>query len=374
MQRFNGVLTTAAVVCTLGVLGSPSAVAQSAQYQSVRNVRGSITGVVSDDHGGPIAGAMVSALGTVTVAKAVTDASGWFSIDALPIGDYTLKPTGPGSSVPHVRRFAERPFARAATSPTPSAWIARPRPRWQRRARPVPRARSWLPDSDCQPGRVQPEAPRRRPDSTVAATITPQRDRLAPSAHQAQHPEGRGDRHRRRTGRRGISSASLFEQAMDSAASLATTFFTDLPFSGEVNLLTTSAFGPGELFSAICCRAGSPTWRSARQPRGRCGRVRAAMNQGDLSSWIVAGAFVPRRRHTPTDSATRSARRIISAGIPLRSQPPPTAAEMSVSCSHSIGGRFRRWWPSSSALATSRYDYLRPGGLFSPRVGVTVSR
>src|SRR4029453_11192894 len=34
---------------------------------------------------------MVSALGTVTVAKAITDASGWFSIDALPIGDYTLQ-------------------------------------------------------------------------------------------------------------------------------------------------------------------------------------------------------------------------------------------------------------------------------------------
>ena len=65
--------------------------AQSLQYQSVTNTRGSITGVVSDDHGGPIAGAMVSALGTVTVAKAMTDATGYFSIDALPAGDYTLQ-------------------------------------------------------------------------------------------------------------------------------------------------------------------------------------------------------------------------------------------------------------------------------------------
>jgi len=85
------VVTLAAVVCTIGALGAPEALAQSVQYQSVRNLRGSITGVVSDDRGGPIAGAMVSALGTVMVAKAVTDASGWFSIDALPAGDYTLQ-------------------------------------------------------------------------------------------------------------------------------------------------------------------------------------------------------------------------------------------------------------------------------------------
>ena len=94
MQRLKPgirVLATVAAVCSIGALSAPSALAQSLQYQSVRNVRGSITGVVSDDHGGPIAGAMVSALGTVTVAKAVTDATGFFSIDALPIGEYTLQ-------------------------------------------------------------------------------------------------------------------------------------------------------------------------------------------------------------------------------------------------------------------------------------------
>ena len=32
---------------------------------------------------------------------------------------------------------------------------------------------------------------------------------------------------------------------MDSAASIATTLFTDLPFSGEVNFLTTGGLAPG---------------------------------------------------------------------------------------------------------------------------------
>ena len=47
------------------------------------------------------------------------------------------------------------------------------------------------------------------------------------------------------TGRRDRSAVDSLGRAMGSAASLATTFFTDLPFSGEVNLLTTGAIGPG---------------------------------------------------------------------------------------------------------------------------------
>ena len=81
---------------------------------------------------------------------------------------------------------------------------------------------------------------------------------------------------------------------MDSAASLATTFFTDLPFSGEVNLLTTGAFGPGEMFSGDLLPRGVAYMAiGAPTPAGDWS-VRAAMNQGDLSSWIVAGAFQSR--------------------------------------------------------------------------------
>src|SRR5262245_65759373 len=91
MKRLHRVLAAAAALGTLGTIAVPSALAQTAQYQSVHIARGSITGVVSDDHGGPIAGAMVSALGTVTIGKATTDATGFFSIDSLPVGDYTLQ-------------------------------------------------------------------------------------------------------------------------------------------------------------------------------------------------------------------------------------------------------------------------------------------
>ena len=131
MQRlstgFTRVLSTVAVVCSIGALSAPVARAQSLQYQSVPNTRGSITGVVSDDHGGPIAGAMVSALGTVTVAKALTDASGYFSIDALPVGDYTVQAHRNGFRRLGARdRARERPLARPAAPPAASPqWSSR---------------------------------------------------------------------------------------------------------------------------------------------------------------------------------------------------------------------------------------------------------
>src|SRR5204862_1691145 len=42
------------------------------------------------------------------------------------------------------------------------------------------------------------------------------------------------------------ATPSLFGGAFASAASMAASFFTNPPFSGELNLLTTSAFAPGQ--------------------------------------------------------------------------------------------------------------------------------
>ena len=201
------------------------------------------------------------------------------------------------------------------------------------------------------------------------------RNRLAAAPHQAQHPQGRGaDRHRRRRDDGEIvRRARLFGRAMDSAASLATSLFADLPFSGEVNLLTTGAFAPGDCSPATVPRGvaylaiGAPT-------AGGDWSVRAAMSEGDLSSWIVAGAFQsrPGATHTLQFGLTRTA-----AGL-RRRQPGgarrgrPTAAATSASSSRSTR------WTVAAALAVeyggryARYDYLQRGGLFSPRVGVAV--
>ena len=369
------VLGAVALVCATGGAGASSVLAQSVQYQSVHNVRGSIAGVVSDDHGGPIAGAMVSALGTVMVAKAITDASGYFSIDALPAGDYTLQAhrTGfLGSARATVRvsglspalqrlqlRKLNAPVATTGstgTSPVP--------------ARPIMAAGFGLPAGTLvdQPDDTESTSDVARDDhphnETAFRLRHIKRSILKDSAPIVTviEPEGH------------ITPPSLFERAMDSAATLATSLFTDLPFSGEVNFLTTGAFGPGELFSGDTLPRGVAYMSiGAPTPAGDWS-VRAAMNQGDLSSWIIAGAFQSR------GSATAHVYRFgysYSAQDYLGGNPAALAA--ATDGSRNVGELFAiDRWAITSAIAVEygarygRYDYLRPGGLFSPKVGLTV--
>lgn len=374
MQHLNRAVTLAAVVCTIGACRAPEALAQSVQYQSVRNVRGSITGVVSDDHGGPIAGAMVSALGTVTVAKAVTDAAGWFSIDALPVGDYTLQAhrngfVGSARATVRVSGLSpalQRLQLRRLNSPVATTGTAAPVP-----ARPIMAAGFGLPAGTLAD---QPDASETSSETNVARDDHPhnetvwrlrhiKRSILKDSAPIVSVVERDAE----------ITPDSLFERAVGSAAGLATTFFTDLPFSGEVNLLTTGAFGPGELFSGDTLPRGVAYMAIGAPTSAGDWSVRAAMNQGDLSSWIVAGAFQSRgaTAHVYRFGYSYSAQDYVGGNL--------AALAAATDGSRNVGELFALdRWTISPAIAVEygarygRYDYLRPGGLFSPRVGLTV--
>jgi Carboxypeptidase regulatory-like domain/TonB dependent receptor len=373
MQGLNRVLTALAVAGAIGAPGAP-AQAQSPQYQSVRAIRGSITGTVSDDRGGPIAGAMVSALGATTTAKVTTDASGWFSIDALPIGDYTLQAHSQGflgSTRATVRvsglspslqrlqlRRLETAVATGGSGPTPVA------------ARPIMAAGVGLP----------------------AGTLADQPDEETPGETTVRddHPHGETAwrlRHIKRSILKDsapivtvverdpeISSGTLFGRAMGSAASLATTFFTDLPFSGEVNVLTTSAFFAREdLFTGNLLPRGVAYVAIGAPTSAGNWSVRAAMNQGDLSSWIVAGSFQSR------ETASHTYKFGYSYGMQDYLGGNLAALAAASDGSRNVGElyAFDRW-SLSPALSIEyggkygRYDYLRPGGLFSPRVGITL--
>jgi hypothetical protein len=104
--------------------------------------------------------------------------------------------------------------------------------------------------------------------------------------------------------------------------------------------------------------------------------VRAAMNQGDLSSWIVAGAFQSRVSGVETAHVYRfgysySAQDYLGGN--------PAALKAAADGSRNVGELFALdRWSIAPALTVEyggrygRYDYLRPGGLFSPKVGVIV--
>ena len=102
MLRPAGLFASAAIVGFL----SMTAVSASAQVSPAERIPpvkpvsdvilearvslGSIQGVVTDERGGPLAGAMVSALGAATL-MATTDARGRFVIEPLPAGEYQLR-------------------------------------------------------------------------------------------------------------------------------------------------------------------------------------------------------------------------------------------------------------------------------------------
>src|SRR5512141_2661739 len=88
-MRLHRTLAAAAIVG----LTTGTAFAQSRDIaigQLARVTLGSIRGVVSDETGGPLSGAMVSALGATT-AMALTDVHGRFVIHSLPAGEYILR-------------------------------------------------------------------------------------------------------------------------------------------------------------------------------------------------------------------------------------------------------------------------------------------
>ena len=80
-------------------------------------------------------------------------------------------------------------------------------------------------------------------------------------------------------------------------AHLAANFFAGTPFSGQVNLLTTGSFdSPQQLFSTdtFVAQHRLPARLARRSANTRDWTVRAALTQGDIASWIVAGDYVTR--------------------------------------------------------------------------------
>src|SRR6186997_227251 len=98
MGRLMRVLTAVAAVGTALVTTPDASAQQAPRFTGVQLARlglGSIEGVVSDERGGPLAGAMVSALGAKN-GMAVTDSRGRFLIDSLPSGVYIVRVHLPG--------------------------------------------------------------------------------------------------------------------------------------------------------------------------------------------------------------------------------------------------------------------------------------
>lgn len=319
-----------------------------------------VTGVVIDENGAPLAGALVSALGAMT-AVAVSDVSGRFWLPSLRPGEYSVRAHLTGfaaSRRENIRVGAAGPEnfrLQLRRLDTPVATSGRGEPL---SARPIVASGFGLPA--IVPDAEEPADGEDHSHSETAwrlrhLTRSILKDSASTVVVQASDPEP--------------GSTSMF----GARASAASALFADLPFSGEVNLLTSSAFGPGELFSASTLPRGIAYLSIGAPAAAGVWAVKAGMSQGDISSWMVAGSFLARRDAVHSyDLGFSYSTQQYQGGNPL-------ALAAVTDGSRNVGeiSAVDRWNPGGGVSFEyggryARYDYLERPGLFSPRAGFTL--
>jgi len=348
---------------TLGFAQSSSVIRPVTHIASIAS--GSIQGTVQDEHGAPIAGATISALGPTT-AFAVSDRGGRFELRTLSPGPYLLRAHLSGFVASRGQVVDVRPSGRSSSS------IA------LRRASPsYPVLTAGIGAAADAPAPSEPAA-----SPTPASTNDDDHSELA---------------WRLRHARRGVlkdatmpldslpdpddrpaafSPAGLFGRASESSARLASNFFAGTPFFGQVNLLTTGTFdSPQQLFSGDNF-SHSTAYLALGAPVGEHAdwTARAALTQGDLASWIVAGEYTTRApaRHRYDIGLSYSTQHYEGGNF-------ATLRDVTDG-SRNAGALYAFDTFSISPAVTlsygaryARYDYLDGASLISPRVALTLS-
>ena len=374
MRRQSTIVVAATLVCLVAPFTPASA-------QTVRppdstlaraGVVGSIRGLVLDTQGRPLGGAMVSALGS-TVAFALTGRDGRFLFDALPPGAYTVRVHLDGF-VPSQRQMVE---VRSSSGPSVMsvALKALALSGVTTDGRPI-LAASVIPLEGARTG------------AESAAD--------GASGGDADHDHGETAwrlRHLKRSVLKGIDSpmvvadgdpepiadnpGSFFGRAFGSSTRFAASLLSDFPLSGQVNFITTGAFGaPSGLGPTGAAYGSNVAYISLGAPVGRLGdwTVSGAMTQGNIGSWFVSGALTarPSSTHRYVTGLAYSTQQVNGAA--------PFALAAISSGSRSVGRvyGFDEWKVSRRVaigygLAYAWQDYLRTDGLVSPRASLTLS-
>jgi hypothetical protein len=319
---------------------------------------GSIQGIVRDETGLPVGGATVSAVGWTT-GVAVTDRNGRFDLQTLPPGPYLVRAHHRSYVAPRAQVVEVRSSARASSS------IG---------LRRVGSAQLLTAGMDV-PAPTPADEPLQTPVEATAAG---------------------GDDHgetawRLRHTRRGILKETTlpdflgmnddrFERdilaALGSPVRLATSFFADTPFSGQVNLLTTGSFDTAQQLFTPDNLARGVAYIGLGAPTGSNGdwAIRGALSQADISSWILAGSYATRlpARHRYDVGMSYSTQRY-DGGNPVVLRDVSDGSRnagavyafdtftITETLALTYGGRYA--W----------YDYLDSRSLLSPRVEVTVT-
>lgn len=317
---------------------------------------GLIEGRVTDELGTPLDGAVVSALGGTT-AFAVSDKTGHYSLRQLPPGPYIVRAHLAGFLAARSTMVNVRPSGRSASSFTLRREAAADAPRISEAA---VAAIGAPPESTTKP--------EDRNESELAWRLRHLKRGVLRHAAYGQPMVREDDWFI-------TDSFEFIGRAFGSSAKAATALFTDLSLGGQVNLLTTGAFdNPLQLLQLD--RTSGVAFFSVGAPVSDHGEwtVRAAMNQNDLSSWMLAGNYVVKAQmpHRYRFGMSYSLQRYEGGN---------TAALMAVAdTARNVGSiyaydewQISRYVSVSYGANYAHYDYLRGPSLFSPRVSATFS-
>ena len=323
---------------------------------------GHIEGSVIDEAGKPLDGVVISALGNTT-AFAVSDKTGQFTLRQLPPGPYLLRAHLEGFLAPRSTMVNVRPAGRSA-----STFTLR-----REAAAGAPRVADAGVGTTVIGAPVDPATKAGRDESDFAWRLRHlKRGVLRDAGTIAGIPQNSPPDNDWFI----TDSFQFLGRAVGSSAKAATALFSDMSLGGQVNLLTTGAYdNPLQLLQLD--RTSSVAFFSLGAPVGTHGdwSVRAAMNQNDLSSWMLAGSYVV--------TAPVAHRYQVGMSYSLqRYEGGNTAAMLAVTdTARNVGSVFAYdEWEVSRYLSVSyganyaHYDYLPEGpSLFSPRLAATLS-
>jgi hypothetical protein len=298
------VLAAAVVVLAGGVCAHAQPVATTGTWHSPAIKRtstlraGSITSFVRDASGAPVSGAIVSAVGGRTLAG-TTDAKGRCTLAELPAGEYLVRVHRAGFGT------ANSLVVRVTAGTTASHDVVLKPLRGT--APDGPAAAAILaagfssagvlpaPAADANGSVADPADAKDHDHSELAWRLRHlRRSVLQDAVDQAViDRDGDGGHEDDEDGIAG----TFFGRAMTAPARAAAALFTDLPLTGEVNLLTSSSFdSAGQMLSDASVARGV-AYVSIGAAAGQRGdwSVQGAMTQGDVSSWLFAGSFLARK-------------------------------------------------------------------------------
>jgi len=327
---------------------------RKAAVQMSAPARAELLGVVEDDRGEPLAGVVVSALGA-TAVFAVSDSQGRFAFRDISYGPYLVRA--------HLQdHLAARPMLVQVnrSSDTMSTVVLTRR------------------STDDEP---------RVLSAGIGPTVP------APVVDDAEDDHDHGEvawrlRHLKRSILKNVDTGVVvakddgdsflgdafggFGRVVGSPARLAASLFSDVPVTGQVDLLTGTSFDqPQDLLSM---QPMGVAFVSLEAPTGEGHwAMRAALMQGDLSSWVLAGSY----RHAPgahsyeagLSYATQRYQGGNLEALPLVADPGRSVGVIRVYDDWTINPRVSVRYGAKYG----RYDYLDQAGLLSPSASMTLT-